>query len=216
MAIGRSISSRSRTENTTSPHLRFTFVGSENTPANTQNTYFSRRSVSHLAPSIVSRTEWRSFMSGISFHSALSSSIVIPLSEYVVMRAFSSIASSVGVISQSMRRTSPIMFTIAVLRRSPGCDSVSLSQRGRSNGLIFSLEFRLILRYVQPTVSTSARYSFSGSRTITSVHIMRERSISSFTANDFPQPDFAKTHIFAFSDENLSKIIRELLCVLIP
>ncbi len=81
MAIGRRISSRSRTENTTSHHLRSTLVGFENTPENTQNTYFSRRFTRPFAPSIVSRTEWRSLRSGISFHSIESSSIVIHLSE---------------------------------------------------------------------------------------------------------------------------------------
>lgn len=125
-------------------------------------------------------------------------------------------ASSVGVITPSISFKSPSIFTIAHRRRSPGWVSVSLRDRGKSNGLIRSFEFKLILRYVHPTVSTSALYSFSGSRTITSVPIIRERSISSFTANDFPQPDFANTHMFAFSEEKRSKMIRELLWVLIP
>ncbi len=57
IAIGRSISSRSRTEKTTSHPVRLTLVGSENTPAKTPVTYFSRRSTSHRPPSIVSKTE---------------------------------------------------------------------------------------------------------------------------------------------------------------
>ncbi|MDP2395970.1 MAG: hypothetical protein Q8S84_03510 [bacterium] len=54
-------------------------------------------------------------------------------------------------------------------------------------------------------------YSFSGSIIITSVPNIRLLSISSFTANDLPQPDFANTVILAFSVLNLSNIIRELL-----
>jgi hypothetical protein len=46
---------------------------------------------------------------------------------------------------------------------------------------------------------------------MTSVHIISDLSISNFTANDFPEPDLANTHIFAFSDLNLSNKIRELL-----
>lgn len=57
IAIGRRISSRSRTENTTNQPLRSTLVGRENTPANTHDTYFSSRFTRPLAPSIVSKTE---------------------------------------------------------------------------------------------------------------------------------------------------------------
>ena len=216
MAIGRRISSRSRTENTTSHPLRSTFVGRENTPENTPVTYFSKRFTRPIAPSIVSNTECKSFKRGISLPSTESSSIVIPLREYVVMIAFSRSASSFGVITPSISLRSQIIFTIAHLRRSPTCVSESLSHRGRSNGLIFSFEFKEILRYVPHTVSTSALYSFSGSSTITSIPIIRDLKISSFIAKDFPQPDFANTHIFAFSDRKRSKIISDLLCVLIP
>lgn len=57
MAMGRRISSRSRTENTTNPHSIFTLVRSENTQAKTPLTYLSSLSTRPLAPSIVSRTE---------------------------------------------------------------------------------------------------------------------------------------------------------------
>jgi len=155
-------------------------------------------------------------MIGISFPSIESSSIVIPFSEYVVRSHFSRIASSLGVSFPSIRCIRLIIFTTAPRRRSHGCASVSFRERGRSNGLIRSFEFRLIFRYVPQTVSASGLYSFSGSSTMTSVPSIRERSISSFTAKDFHPQDFAKTHMFAFSDEKRSKIIRELLCVLIP
>jgi len=60
-------------------------------------------------------------------------------------------------------------------------------------------------------VSKITAISFSGSITITSIQNINVLRISSLTANDLPQPDFAKTVMFAFSVLNLSNIINELL-----
>jgi hypothetical protein len=105
---------------------------------------------------------------------------------------------------------------IAHLKRSHGFISVSFNAFGKSKGFILSEEFKFIFKYVHHTVSTSVLYSFSGSITITSVHIIKLLRISNFTAKDFHHHDFAKTTILAFSTLNLSKIIKELLCVFIP
>ena len=68
-----------------------------------------------------------------------------------------------------------------------------------------------ILKKEPPTASAKYRYSFSGSITITSTPTIRERNISNFTAYDFPAPDFAKMTELAFSKENRSNKIKELL-----
>jgi len=59
-------------------------------------------------------------------------------------------------------------------------------------------------------------YSFSGSSTITSVPVIKDLRISNFTAYDFPDPDFANMTSLAFSRENRSKRMSELLCRFIP
>gem|GEM_PF-1587099 len=120
------------------------------------------------------------------------------------MIAFSIIEASFQFRFPSIKFISPSKFTIASLSKSPGLISLSFTQRGRSKGLILSLEFNDTSRYEPQTVSTRALYSFSGSITITSVPIIRLLRISSLTANDFQPQDLANTHIFAFSLLNLS------------
>ncbi|HBY75021.1 TPA: hypothetical protein DEG21_04050 [Patescibacteria group bacterium] len=86
-------------------------------------TYFSSLSTSHFAQSIVSSTEYKSFIIGISLFSILSSSNVIHLREYVIISAFSRIELSDGVIFQSIKFKSHIRLTIAHLSKSPGLAS---------------------------------------------------------------------------------------------
>ena len=51
---------------------------------------------------------------------------------------------------------------------------------------------------------------------ITSVPIIKLRTASVLTKYDFPAPDVANTVKFAFSKENLSKIIKDSFCEFIP
>gem|GEM_PF-2396957 len=146
IATGLSDSSRSRTENTTSHSCKLILVFSENIHAKIQYTYFSNLSTTHFAQSMVSRTEYKSFITGISLSVTSSSSNVIHLSEYVTMIAFSSIDDSDGVNLPNIRFIRPIKSTIAHLNKSPDFASVSLSASGKSNGLILSDELRLMLR----------------------------------------------------------------------
>gem|GEM_PF-3190355 len=73
--------------------------------------------------SIVSRTSCRSFITGISFHTILSSSRVINFKLYTVIIAFSIMDSSITVILPSMRFISQRRSIIALLNRSPGFSS---------------------------------------------------------------------------------------------
>jgi len=98
-------------------------VGSEKIQEKIQETYFSSLSTSHFAQSIVSRTEYKSFITGTSFLSILSSSKVIHLREYVIISAFSRIELSLGVIFQSIKFKSHIRLTMAHLSKSQGLAS---------------------------------------------------------------------------------------------
>jgi hypothetical protein len=121
------------------------------------------------------------------------------------------IDSSSGLSFHIIRFISHSIFITADLSKSHGFSSLSFNPSGKSNGFILWSEFKLTSRYVHQTVSTKGLYSFSGSITITSVHNIKLLRISSLTVKDFHEPDLAKTHIFAFSALNLSKIISELL-----
>src|SRR3989338_10353988 len=112
-------------------------------------------------------------------------------------------------------RTSPLKVMTA-LRIISSVEICWPTGRGRSNGFTLLSDAREILIYVPPTASLMFMYSISGSIIIISMPNMRLRNTSNFTAYDFPAPDVANTTIFAFWRENRSKIIRLLLCRLMP
>ena len=63
---------------------------------------------------------------------------------------------------------------------------------GKSKGLILSVEAREILKKEPPTASDRNLYSFSGSITMTSTPVIRERKISIFTKKLLPEPAVPK------------------------
>jgi len=69
---------------------------------------------------------------------------VIPFNAYVSMRALSRRAHSSAVIFQSIKESSHERSIIADLSKSHGCSGLSLIHSGKSNGFIFSIEFKEI------------------------------------------------------------------------
>ncbi len=96
------------------------------------------------------------------------------------MSARSKIESSAADTSPSMTRNNPLIVITAERIISAGL-SAPPTGFGKSNGLIFTSEFKEILINDPPTASDKCLYSFSGSITITSVPIISERKISNFT-----------------------------------
>src|SRR3990167_10849251 len=85
-----------------------------------------------------------------------------------------------------------------------------------SKGLILAGESKLKEIYSPPIASQRVWYSSSGSMTMISDTSISDLKASSLTKYDLPAPDLAKTTMLAFSWLNLSKIIKEPLCSLIP
>ncbi len=108
---------------------------------------------------------------------------------YVSVIALSINASSSGVSPPIMIRNNPTR--LIIFERKTSAPDSSSRATGRSNGLIWCSELREILKYFPPVASARNSYSFSGSITITSVSNISVRRISSFTAYDLPEPDFA-------------------------
>ncbi|MDP2395969.1 MAG: hypothetical protein Q8S84_03515 [bacterium] len=127
MAIGLIISSKSLTENTCNHSFRSILVLLENIHENIPMVYFSILLTRLPAQSIVSSTSCKSFITGISFPTILSSSRVIHFRLYVVTIAFSMIDSSSAVILPSIKFISHNKLITALLSKSPGFSSWSFN-----------------------------------------------------------------------------------------